>query len=209
MGDNIKFLIEKIKWVLTKSDFINPFFSEKIFEIIIEIISIHSIFWKHSIVFIFLKDYFIYFKKNDNVERFIFFITMKKVSPAFMWALERTKNYEGIKNFEPYDMAICALLDAYHPELINFKSLDPKEHKKNLELSVKVMEQLGILVYFYPDELIDYEHIDKKILLTQLSAVKLILAPPLKRKDTNHDQFKNPCNNSTSFLLHSTKTTDL
>lgn len=128
---------------------------------------------------------------------------MQRISPSYMWALERTKKYEGVKDFQPYSLAICALLDSYHPEMINFQSLDPKEHKKNIELSVKVMEKLGILVYFYPDELIDYERIDKKILLTQLSSIKLILAPPLKRKDTNHDQFKNLCNNSTNFILHS------
>lgn len=134
---------------------------------------------------------------------------MKRISPAYMWALERTKNYEGVHDFQPYDLAICALLDSYHPEMINYKSLDPTKHKENVELSVKVMEKLGILVYFYPDELIDFEHIDKKILLTQLSSVKLILAPPLKRKDTNHDMFKNPCANSTSFILHTDKAADL
>ena len=127
-----------------------------------------------------------------------------------MWALERTKKYEGVQDFKPYDLAICALLDSYHPELIHFSQLDPNKHRENVELSVKVMEQLGILVYFYPDELIDFTNIDKKILLTQLSSAKLILAPPMKRKDTNHDQLKNPCANSTNLILHSnTKAADL
>ncbi|KAK8896071.1 DUF3585 [Tritrichomonas musculus] len=112
-------------------------------------------------------------------KRIIFIICkqMKRVNKVFAWAVERTEDYDNVHNFEPYDLAICALLDSYHPDKIHYSSLDPSDHTKNLELSVKTMEDLGILVYFYPDELLDHKCIDKKIMLTQIAAVKAKLEP--------------------------------
>ena len=102
---------------------------------------------------------------------------MKRSSPAYVWAVKRTEEYPNIQDFQPYDMAVCALLDSYYPEKINFSALDPNSHIKNLELSVKVMEELGIQIMFYPDELIRYDKVENKILLTQLAAMKLVLSP--------------------------------
>lgn len=102
---------------------------------------------------------------------------MLRSAPAYTWAINRTENYPNIDNFQPYDMAVCALLDSYYPEKINFSSLDSNNHLKNLELSIKVMEELGIQIMFYPDELIRYDKIERKILLTQLAAIKYVLDP--------------------------------
>lgn len=102
---------------------------------------------------------------------------MKRGCPAYIWAINRTEKYPNIEDFQPYDMAVCALLDSYYPEKINFSSLDSNNHIKNLELSVKVMEELGIQIMFYPDELIRYDRVERKILLTQLAAMKKVLDP--------------------------------
>lgn len=86
------------------------------------------------------------------------------------WAIDRTENYPNVHNFEPYDLAICALLDSFVPDKINYMSLNPANRQENMELAKKVMEELNVPVLIYPEDLTD--GIDKKSVLTQLSEVK-------------------------------------
>ena len=42
------------------------------------------------------------------------------------WAIDRTENYPNISNFQSYNLSICALLDSYVPDKINYYTLDQK-----------------------------------------------------------------------------------
>ena len=91
------------------------------------------------------------------------------------WAIDRTANYPNINNFKPYDLSMCALLDSYVPEKVNYYSLDPKDSEHNSQLATKVMNELNIPVFIYPEDLNQDHDVDHKTLLTQLSTVKVVL----------------------------------
>lgn len=92
------------------------------------------------------------------------------------WAAKRTANYPHIHNFQPFDLSLCALLDTYVPDKINYYSLDPADSHHNSELATNVMHDLGIPVFVYPDELAKHENkVDEKTLLTQLSTFKIVV----------------------------------
>lgn len=100
------------------------------------------------------------------------------------WASTRTANYPNIKNFQPFNLSLCALLDTYVPEKINYYNLDPKNSQHNSELATNVMKDLGIPVLVYPEEIEDHNNkVDEKILLTQLSSAKFVLD---KKVQTQH-----------------------
>lgn len=100
------------------------------------------------------------------------------------WASTRTANYPNIKNFQPFNLSLCALLDTYVPEKINYYNLDPKNSQHNSELATNVMKDLGIPVLVYPEEIEDHNNkVDEKILLTQLSSAKFVLD---KKVPTQH-----------------------
>ena len=67
------------------------------------------------------------------------------------WGQERVQNYPNISGFAPYELVLCALLDSYVPDKINYYSLDPKQPKENLKLATNVMKEIGIPVYVYPE----------------------------------------------------------
>ncbi|KAK8871967.1 hypothetical protein M9Y10_007717 [Tritrichomonas musculus] len=90
------------------------------------------------------------------------------------WAIERTENYPNINNFKPYDLSMCALLDSYVPDKINFYSHNANDSQHNAELATKVMKDLGIPVFLDSDDLQDAT-VDEKALLTQLSTAKVVL----------------------------------
>ena len=90
------------------------------------------------------------------------------------WAIERTENYPNINDFIPYDLSMCALLDSYVPDKINFYSLNAQDSQHNAELATKVMKDLGIPVFLDSDDLQDTT-VDEKALLTQLSTAKVVL----------------------------------
>lgn len=76
----------------------------------------------------------------------------------------------------PYDLSLCALLDSYFPEKINYYSLNPNETEHNSKLATQVMDELGIPVFVYPEDITNQEcKVDDKTLLTQLSTAKVIL----------------------------------
>ena len=97
-------------------------------------------------------------------------------SELISWANQRIENYPNVHNFTPYDLSLCALLDSYLPNKINFYSLDPSDNDHNAELAIKTMEEIGIPIYVYPEELKKTDDsVDEKTLLTQLASAKVIL----------------------------------
>ncbi|KAK8857753.1 alpha-actinin [Tritrichomonas musculus] len=100
------------------------------------------------------------------------------------WAIDRTANYPNIHNFQPYSLAMCALLDTYAPDKINYYKLNPNDSTHNAQLAAKVLKELDVPVYILPDDVNDSVAIDEKALLTQLSAAKIYLEklPPANVK---------------------------
>ncbi|KAK8883882.1 ERAD pathway [Tritrichomonas musculus] len=93
------------------------------------------------------------------------------------WAVERIENYPNINsNFTPYELSMCALLDSYVPDRINYYSLDPLDRDHNSELATNVMNDLGIPILIYPEDIKNHQsQVDDKTLLTQLSTMKYVL----------------------------------
>lgn len=108
------------------------------------------------------------------------------------WANDRTANYENVQKLSPYDLTMCAILDSYVPEKINFKSLDPNNSIYNLHLATDVMKELGIPVYIYPEDLNSTNiKLDQQVLLTQLSPAKDILENLSLNANNKADSQKN------------------
>lgn len=78
------------------------------------------------------------------------------------WANDRIDSYPNIQKFTPYGLSMCALLDSYVPDKINFYSLDPNNTKANTELATHVMKELGIPVYVYPEDILRNNAVDEK-----------------------------------------------
>ena len=77
---------------------------------------------------------------------------------------------------------MCALLDSYVPEKINYYSLNPSDSEHNSELATNVMNELGIPILVYPDDIAKTGNkVDQKTLLTQLSTAKVVLDNKLLR----------------------------
>lgn len=110
----------------------------------------------------------------DLIWSIILHYSVQNKKKVFEWALEKTDGYQNIKNFSPYWLSICALLDCYAPKKVHFSSLNSANAKTNAKLATKVMEELGVPVYINYEEL-RHKKIDKKSLLVQLSALKNIL----------------------------------
>lgn len=110
---------------------------------------------------------------NESKENFVVKEKNKKNS-LLKWATDRITNYPNINdNFHPYDLSLCALLDSYNPDRINYYSLNQKNSEDNSKFATNVMKDLGIPVYLYPDEIVENDNkIDEKIVLTQLSPIK-------------------------------------
>ena len=105
------------------------------------------------------------------------------------WAIERTENYPNIHNFMPYELSMCALLDSYVPERINYYSLDPKDTDHNATLATTVMNDLGIPILIYPEDVKNNDsRIDDKTLLTQLSTMKSVLEEQELNKVTSRNE---------------------
>ena len=111
-------------------------------------------------------------KENSNKTKENKETTINGKTALMNWAIQRTENYPNIHNFTPYDLSLCALLDSYFPQKINYYSLNPNDHEHNTLLATEVMEEIGIPVYVYADEVNKFEDkVDDKTLLTQLSSI--------------------------------------
>lgn len=92
------------------------------------------------------------------------------------WATDKISLYPNIEGFYPYELVLCALLDQYVPEKINYYNLSPNDSKHNFSLAINVMKELGIPVYVYYEEINEYDHqVDEKTLLLQLSSIKYFI----------------------------------
>lgn len=122
--------------------------------------------------------------QNDSKRK-----SKNEISALKSWALERTENYPNIHNFKPYELSMCALLDSYVPNRINYYSLNPDDKENNSKLATSVMNDLEIPILIYPDDVKNNDsNIDDKTLLTQLSCMKSVLensALNLKSRVTN------------------------
>ena len=102
--------------------------------------------------------------------------TKSNKTTLLSWAQQRTEHYPNVHNFAPFDLSLCALLDSYFPNKVNYYSLNPEDSENNARLATKVMEEVGIPVYVYPEELQKTNNtVDEKTLLTQLSSAKMVL----------------------------------
>lgn len=81
------------------------------------------------------------------------------------WAIDRIEYYP-----------LCALLDSFFPEKINFYSLDPSDTEKNVNIAIQTMNDLKIPALFDLNDL-QSTKIDDKALLTQLSVIKMSIEP--------------------------------
>ena len=98
----------------------------------------------------------------------------KNKEKLYSWAGNRTASYSNLSSYKRYDLSMCALLDSYVPEKINYSSLNLNDSQA--ELATKTMEELGIPVYVYPEDLQETDNkVDEKTLVTQLSAAKIVL----------------------------------
>ena len=144
---------------------------------------------------------------DDNVKTNTSVKTTEKNSEneLMKWAIDRTSNYPNIKDFHPYDLSMCALLDSYVPDKINYYHLDPNDSTHNAKLATDVMHEIGVPVYVYPEDC-DSQHnvIDEKVLLTQLSTAKVNLEklpPPSTRiQETNVESVVSDFNQSTTIV---------
>ncbi|KAK8860457.1 GTPase activator activity protein [Tritrichomonas musculus] len=112
--------------------------------------------------------------KNNNIQA----VYNDRKKALLSWAIDRTSKYPNIKNFAPYDLSLCALLDSFVPEKVNYYSLNPTDSEHNSKLATRVMEELGIPVLVYPNEINKSDNsneVDEKSLLTQLSSAKFVL----------------------------------
>ena len=90
------------------------------------------------------------------------------------WAIDCTENYQGVNEFQPFSLSLCALLDSFFPDKINFYSLDPSDTEKNSRVAIQVMEDLKIPVLFELNDM-QSQKIDDKALLTQLAVIKIAI----------------------------------
>lgn len=105
------------------------------------------------------------------------------------WAEKRIRNYPNIKDFVPYELIICALLDSYFPEKVKYENLKPENHLDNLKLAISIMKDLNIPVYVYPEDLSKNNNkVDMKTLLTQLSSAKIVLDNVVTHDNSNAEK---------------------
>lgn len=91
------------------------------------------------------------------------------------WAVDRTSSYPNISDFYPYCLSMCALLDSYFPDKINYYSLDPNDVKGNARLATKVMRELAIPIYVDLEDFGSRNRTDEKAFLIQLSYAKVAI----------------------------------
>ncbi|KAK8897721.1 alpha-actinin [Tritrichomonas musculus] len=82
------------------------------------------------------------------------------------WAFDRTEDYPDVTEFQPYCLSLCALLDSFYPDRINFYQLDPESAEKNAPAAIKAMNELADT---------QSAKIDDKALLTQLAVIKITI----------------------------------
>jgi hypothetical protein len=78
-------------------------------------------------------------------------------------------------------MGFCALMHRYRSDAIDFASLDPKNGMANMELALSVAEScFGIDRLFDPEDVVDMEKPDEKIVITYVAMIFRALARFIK-----------------------------
>jgi len=92
-----------------------------------------------------------------------------------LWCKKKTAGYEGVKvdNFHTSwsdALALCALIHAHRPDLIDFKSLNKSDAKGNAQLAFDVAErELGITKLLDVEDLVDVPKPDERSVMTYIA----------------------------------------
>jgi len=92
-----------------------------------------------------------------------------------LWCKKKTDGYKNVKvdNFHTSwkdGLAFCALIHKHMPHLINFDSLNPSEHAKNLQLAFDVAEkELDIPQLLDVKDIVDSEKPDEKSIMAYVA----------------------------------------
>lgn len=112
-------------------------------------------------------------------------------SKLLSWAVNRIENYSNTYAFKPYELSMLQLISTFYPEKINCATLNPKDFKNNFQLLINLMNDLKIPCFIFPEDVMKIgSEIDQKILLTQLSVVKIILEDQKEDDKQNSQQKK-------------------
>lgn len=150
---------------------------------------INEFIWKLICHYSIEKSFGSFSESNENV-------TKENVKNKLLsWAVKRTQTYENVFDFKPYDLAMCALIDSYYPEKINYYALNLDDHQNNFSLLISEMKKLGIPCLIFPDDLIEYdEQIDEKALLTQLALSRIVLE--IENNSSEKHEFRHSIKNN-------------
>ncbi|XP_056450372.1 EH domain-binding protein 1 isoform X3 [Gadus chalcogrammus] len=93
------------------------------------------------------------------------------------WCQEMTQGYRGLKitNFSTSwrnGMAFCAILHHFHPEMIEFKQLQPHDIKLNNKKAFDGFEGLGVSRLLEPSDMVLLSVPDRLIVMTYLSQIR-------------------------------------
>lgn len=92
------------------------------------------------------------------------------------WAVQRTQSYRNVFDFRPYDLAMCALLDSYYPNKVDYYIQDLMNHEEVFKLVIEVMNDLRIPCLIFPEDVSENDGlVDHKTLLTQLALARMVL----------------------------------
>ncbi|CAL8399251.1 unnamed protein product [Boreogadus saida] len=93
------------------------------------------------------------------------------------WCQEMTQGYRGLKitNFSTSwrnGLAFCAILHHFHPEMIEFKQLQPHDIKLNNKKAFDGFEGLGVSRLLEPSDMVLLSVPDRLIVMTYLSQIR-------------------------------------
>lgn len=92
-----------------------------------------------------------------------------------LWCQRKTAGYEGVdicdfSNSWSDGLAFCALLDRHRPDLIDFYSLDPLQHRKNMETAFQIAsEQIGVPQLLDVEDICDVSKPDERSVMTYVA----------------------------------------
>ena len=91
-----------------------------------------------------------------------------------LWCQRKTACYDEVevRDFSSSwndGLAFCALLDIHRPDLIDFDSLDKKDHRGNMQLAFDVASEIGIPDLLDVDDVCDVPRPDERSLMTYIA----------------------------------------
>jgi Ca2+-binding EF-hand superfamily protein len=93
-----------------------------------------------------------------------------------LWCQRKTACYDGveIRDFSTSwndGLAFCALLDIHRPDLIDYDSLDKRDHKGNMKLAFQIAssEEIGIPALLDIEDVCDVPRPDERSLMTYIA----------------------------------------